>query len=222
VTSSTIGLCEDSDELRGVLRDALEREGHRVRATATGTEAMASFSQRHPDLLVLDIGLPDADGRDVCQALRAQGMTAPVVFLTARDALTDRLNGFKVGGDDYLVKPFALAELIVRIQAVLRRVTGPSPDLREGLALDPSQHGVRGPGGRVSLTPTEFRILATLVSNEGTVVRRSILVGAAWPDGATVSDNTLDAYVSRLRGKLRGAAIETRIANVRGVGYALR
>jgi two-component system, OmpR family, response regulator len=222
MTSATIGICEDDDELRGVLRDALEREGHRVRATATGTAAVASFSEAHPDLLVLDIGLPDADGRDVCQALRAHGMTAPVVFLTARDALTDRLSGFKAGGDDYLIKPFALAELIVRIEAVLRRIASSSPDPRWGLALDPAQHAVAGPGGQVSLTPTEFRVLATLASDQGSVVRRSTLLGAAWPDGAIVSDNTLDAYVSRLRGKLREAEVEHQIANVRGVGYALR
>ena len=88
-----------------------------MRATATGTKAVAWFSEQHPDLLILDIGLPDADGRDVCQALRAHGMTAPVLFLTARDALTDRLSGFKAGGDDYLAKPFALAELIVGLGA---------------------------------------------------------------------------------------------------------
>jgi two-component system, OmpR family, response regulator len=193
-----------------------------VRTTATGTEAVAAFSQRHPDLVILDIGLPDADGRDVCQALRARGMTAPVVFLTARDALTDRLSGFKVGGDDYLIKPFALAELIVRIEAVFRRTASSSSDQGDGLALDPSQHAVAGPGGKVALTPTEFRILARLASDQGSVVRRTALVGAAWPDGAIVSDNTLDAYVSRLRGKLREADIEQRIANVRGVGYALR
>jgi two-component system, OmpR family, response regulator len=218
----TIGICEDDDELRGVLRHALEREGHRVRATASGTEAVALFAEQRPDLLVLDIGLPDADGRDVCQALRARGMTAPVVFLTARDALTDRLSGFKAGGDDYLIKPFALAELIVRVEAVLRRVVNSSPHMRAGLALDPSQHAVTGPGGQVSLTPTEFRILATLAADGGSVVRRSTLLGAAWPDGAIVSDNTLDAYVSRLRSKLREAEVEERIANARGVGYALR
>jgi two-component system, OmpR family, response regulator len=222
VTGATIGVCEDDDELRGVLRDALEREGHRVRATAAGSEAVASFREQYPDLLVLDIGLPDADGRDVCQTLRARGMTAPVIFLTARDALTDRLSGFKAGGDDYLIKPFALAELIVRIEAALRRVTRSSSHPRAGLVLDPSQHAVAGPGGQVSLTPTEFRILATLASDPGSVVRRATLLGAAWPDGAIVSDNTLDAYVSRLRSKLREAEVEQQIANVRGVGYSLR
>ena len=220
---ATIGICEDDDELRGILRDALEREGHRVRATASGTEAVASFGARHPDLLVLDIGLPDADGRDVCQALRAHGMTAPVLFLTARDALNDRLSGFTVGGDDYLIKPLALPELIVRVAAVLRRAAhSPSPQQRTGLSLDPAQHAVVGPANQVPLTPTEFRILAALASNEGAVVRRATLVAAAWPDGATVSDNTLDAYVSRLRGKLRGAGLVAQINNARGVGYALR
>ena len=148
-----------------------------MRATAAGTEAVASFRDQYPDLLVLDIGLPDADGRDVCQTLRARGMTAPVIFLTARDALTDRLSGFKVGGDDYLIKPFALAELIVRIEAALRRVTSSSPGPGRGSRARSSQHGVAGPGGHVSLTPTEFRILATLASDQGSVVRRSHAAG---------------------------------------------
>ena len=92
-----------------------------MRATASGTEAVRTFSERPPDVLVLDVGLPDADGRDVCQALRAHGVTVPVLFLTARDALPDRLSGFHAGGDDYLTKPFALAELLVRVHALLRR-----------------------------------------------------------------------------------------------------
>src|ERR1700712_5620442 len=120
----TAGICEDDDELRGVLRDALERDGLTVRATATGADAVAAFGDDAPDVLVLDVGLPDADGRDVCQALRARGVTTPVLFLTARDALTDRLSGFHAGGDDYLTKPFALAELLVRVHALLRRTEG--------------------------------------------------------------------------------------------------
>src|SRR5947209_11160209 len=104
------GVCEDDDELRGVLRRALEREGFEVRATASGSEAVRMFAQAPPDVLVLDIGLPDADGRDVCQALRSQGVRSPVLFLTARDAVPDRISGFHAGGDDYLTKPFALAE----------------------------------------------------------------------------------------------------------------
>src|SRR5215210_1000154 len=115
------GICEDDDELRGALRTALQREGFLVRATASGSEAVRAFGADPPDVLVLDIGLPDADGRDVCQALRARGVRSPVLFLTARDALPDRLSGFHAGGDDYLTKPFALGELLVRVQALLRR-----------------------------------------------------------------------------------------------------
>ena len=112
------GICEDDDELRGVLRDALEREGFAVRATASGAEAVQRVRRGPARRAVLDVGLPDADGRDVCQALRARGVRAPVLFLTARDALPDRLSGFHAGGDDYLTKPFALAELLVRVQAL--------------------------------------------------------------------------------------------------------
>src|SRR3954462_2482837 len=115
------GICEDDHELRGVVRDALAREGFEVTVCATGADAVRAFSDNAPDVMVLDIGLPDADGRDVCQALRARGVTAPVLFLTARDALTDRLSGFHAGGDDYPVKPFAFKELLVRVHALVRR-----------------------------------------------------------------------------------------------------
>src|SRR3954447_27038403 len=121
MTAAAAGICEDDDELRGVVRDALSRAGLSVRATASGAEAVRSFGENPPDVLVLDIGLPDADGRDVCQALRARGVIVPVLFLTARQALTDRLSGFHAGGDDYLTKPFAVAELLVRVRAPLRR-----------------------------------------------------------------------------------------------------
>src|SRR5436853_3189591 len=123
----SIGLCEDDAELRSVLGRALRAEGFDVRATATGRDAVSRFSADPPDVLVLDIGLPDSDGRDVCQALRAHGVEAPVLFLTARGALTDRLAGFGAGGDDYLTKPFALAELLVRVRALTRRGGGARP-----------------------------------------------------------------------------------------------
>ncbi len=137
------GICED-DELRSVIRQALEREGFTVTVAATGSDAVAAFSARPPDVLILDIGLPDADGRDVCQALRARGILAPVLFLTARDALTDRLSGFHAGGDDYLTKPFALSELLVRVHALVRRAPAGPPPLSGagGLALDPASHAI--------------------------------------------------------------------------------
>src|SRR4051794_19264094 len=123
-----IGICEDDAELRSVLTRALMSEGFDVSGSETGHEAVALFSAAPPDLLVLDIGLPDADGRDVCQALRSHGVGAPVLFLTARGALTDRLSGFHAGGDDYLTKPFAIAELIVRVRALLKRAAASAED----------------------------------------------------------------------------------------------
>jgi two-component system response regulator MprA len=220
----TAGICEDDDELRGVVRQALEREGFVVTATATGAEAVRAFSDRPPDVLVLDVGLPDADGRDVCQALRARGIVTPVLFLTARDALSDRLSGFHAGGDDYLTKPFALAELLVRVHALRRRAAATtSPDASGGgLVLDPGRHAVIHGEERVALTPTEFRLLAALAAQPGKVVRRASLVSAGWPDGAIVHDNTLDAYLARIRRKLRQAGASEAIHTLRGVGYELR
>jgi two-component system, OmpR family, response regulator len=218
-----IGICEDDADLRSVLTRALRGEGFEVRSVATGHEAVDAFSATPPDLLVLDVGLPDADGRDVCQALRTHGVSAPVLFLTARDALADRLAGFHAGGDDYLTKPFALAELVVRVRALLRRWDGEDPPNEEGgLRMDPAAHAVRL-GDRVEpLTPTEFRLLAALAARPGEVLRRRELIAAAWPDGAIVHDNTLDTYIGRLRRKLDALASEQQIATARGVGYALR
>jgi two-component system response regulator MprA len=220
----TAGICEDDDELRGILREALEREGYVVRATASGSEAVAVFVEQPADVLVLDVGLPDADGRDDCQALRARGVTTPVLFLTARDALTDRLSGFHAGGDDYLTKPFALAELLVRVQALLRRV--PDAHARSdgagSLYLDPGAHALAYGDQRIALSPTEFRLLATLAAHPGKVVRRAALISAGWPDGAIVHDNTLDAYVARLRRKLSQIGADEAIHTTRGVGYELR
>jgi two-component system OmpR family response regulator len=219
----TAGICEDDDELRGTLRQALEREGFVVRATASGSEAVAAFAADPPDVLILDVGLPDADGRDVCQALRARGVTTPVLFLTARDALTDRLSGFHAGGDDYLTKPFALAELLVRVRALhRRRDAGAAAPPDGGLTLDPSLHAIVHGATQVALTPTEFRLLAALAARPGEVVRRATLIAAGWPEGAIVHDNTLDAYLARIRRKLREVGAAEAVHTMRGVGYALR
>ena len=219
-----MGLCEDDAELRSVLVRALRAEGLDVVTTATGHDAVERFSEDSPDVLVLDIGLPDADGRDVCQALRARGVATPVLFLTARDALSDRLSGFHAGGDDYLIKPFALAELIVRVHALHRR--GPTATggaaTGDGLKLDPAAHAMVCGDARVALTPTEFRLLAALAARPGEVVRRATLVAAAWPEGAIVHNNTLDTYLVRIRRKLREVGAADAIHTMRGVGYELR
>src|SRR4051812_21456440 len=216
-----VGICEDDQQLQSVLARALRAEEFEVRVTATGRDAVRLFSADPPDLLVLDIGLPDADGRDVCQALRAHGVDAPVLFLTARAQLTDTLSAFHAGGDDFLTKPFALAELVVRAHALLRRRAAP-PAAAVGVQLDPARHGVSAGGRTEPLTPTEYRLLAALVARPGVVVRRRELVAAAWPDGAIVNENTLDAYVGRLRRKLGALEVNQQIETARGVGYVLR
>jgi two-component system response regulator MprA len=167
--------------------------------------------------------LPDADGRDVCQALRARGVSTPVLFLTARDALPDRISGFNAGGDDYLTKPFALTELLVRVKALLRRVAvAPQPAEASGLVLDPAAHALVVGDQRRALTPTEFRLLAALAARPGKVLRRAELIAAGWPDGAIVHPNTLDAYIARLRRKLRSTGASEGIETARGVGYMLQ
>ena len=149
------------------------------------------------------------------------GITAPVVFLTARDALPDRLSGFAAGGDDYLTKPFAFAELVARLRALLRRDA--VPDAGDGrLRVDPIDHAAHCGGESVPLTPTEYRLLALLAARGGEVVRRAELVQAGWPHGAIVHDNTLDAYIARLRRKIRAMPGAPELATVHGVGYSLR
>jgi two-component system response regulator MprA len=215
-----IAIVEDDADLRRVLVQGLREEEFEVRAFTTGTELLASVEREAPDALVVDIGLPDTDGRDVCQAIRARGIQAPVIFLTARDALTDRLAGFSSGADDYMTKPFALDELIARLHALLRRS---SPDVPEvsGMRLDPAAHAISCGGKTARVTPTEFRLLAVLAARPGEVVRRRELVQAGWPHGAIVHENTLDAYLARLRRKLRELEGAPAISTVHGVGYTL-
>jgi two-component system response regulator MprA len=214
-------IVEDDAELRGILIRGLAEEGFRTEGTATGTDLLRRAVAGPPDAFVVDIGLPDTDGRDLCQALRAQGVQAPVLFLTARDELVERLSGFSAGGDDYLTKPFAFAELVARLQALLRRSRSEEPPERIGLRLDPARHAVSAGGNRIPLTPTEFRLLGRLLSGSGEVVRRRDLLRAGWPEGAIVHDNTLDAYISRLRRKLRELAAPAAIVTAHGVGYRL-
>jgi two-component system, OmpR family, response regulator len=217
-----VAIVEDDDTLRGQLRRGLERDGFSVTAAATAAELLECVSEAPPDVVAIDIGLPDADGRDLCQALRARGVDAPVLFLTARSALSDRLSGFHMGGDDYLVKPFAFEELVVRLRALLRRSSDGDGTLGAGeLRLDPATHTMRAAKREVELTPTEFRILAALAARSGEVVRRPDLKLAAWPAGAIVHDNTLDSYIARLRRKL-GTLDGTSIVTVHGVGYRLQ
>ncbi|MGY2701986.1 response regulator transcription factor [Nocardioides sp. HB32] len=218
-----IGLCEDDPAIRRVVLAALRHAGHDGVAAHDGREALRLFADDDDlDVVVLDIGLPDADGRDVCQALRSAGQPAPVLFLSALGDVHDRLAGFSAGADDYLPKPFDVKELIARVEALARRgrlVTGGSD---ADLLLDPARHALVCRGREVLLTPTEFRMLAAITSRPGEVVRRRAVVAAAWPDGAVVSENTVDSYVRRIRVKLAEVESPLHLKTVRGVGLALR
>lgn len=213
-------IVEDDHALRDVLRRALSDDFDPVMA-ADGATALRLVTA-DVAAAVVDIGLPDADGRDVCQAMRANGFPVPVIFLTARHRISDRLSGFSAGGDDYLPKPFHLAELAARLKAVLKRSAHRPVASHADLELDAVNHCLSVDGGaRVDLSPTEFRLLATLVAAHGGIVRRLDLVRSGWPEGAHVSDNTLDQYLTRLRRKLRDAGSGLTITTARGVGHRL-
>jgi two-component system response regulator MprA len=221
VFEPTALIAEDDDELRRLVVVGLREAGFAADGVGSGTALLSLLESRSADVLIIDIGLPDADGRDVCQALRAQGLQLPILFLSARAALTDRVTGFSAGGDDYVTKPFAFAELVVRVQALLRRA-GVDGSVEAGsLRLDPVAHVASSEGTKVALTPTEFRLLAKLVANKGAAVRRRELVQTGWPHGARVRENTLDAYVARLRRKLGLLPGAPEITTVHGVGYTL-
>jgi two-component system OmpR family response regulator len=214
-------IVEDDADLRQALVRSLDAEGFAVRAVATGHELVERAVAAPVDALVIDIGLPDSDGRDVCQALRARGVTAPILFLTARDALADRLSGFSAGGDDYVTKPFDIEELTARLHALMRRAGAPTQHSRAGLLFDPTQLSISIAGQAQTLTPTEFRLLAMLASKPEHAVSRGELISAAWPHGAIVHDNTLDVYVARLRRKLRALDGAPGLTTVHGLGYKL-
>ncbi|MFD7907636.1 response regulator transcription factor [Kitasatospora sp. NPDC059722] len=218
MTDHRVLVVEDDHGLREALARGLREEQFDVLTAADGASALRAVRQQ-VDAVVLDIGLPDSDGRDVCQAMRAHGFAVPVVFLTAHGGLTDRLSGFSAGGDDYLAKPFHMAELAARLRAAMRRFGCEPGSGGSELRLDPARHVLAGRDCSVALTPTEFRLLACLMAVPGAVVRRRALLRAGWPEGAMVTDNTLDQYLARLRRKLRQVDGAHGIATVRGVGY---
>jgi DNA-binding response OmpR family regulator len=218
-----VGLCEDDAAIRRVVVDAMRLADHEVVVAHDGGEALRLFAADDDlDVVILDIGLPDADGRDVCQALRSAGQSAPVLFLTALGAVHERLAGFSAGADDYLPKPFDVLELIARVEVLARRGRLVVATAATDLVLDPARHSVSCNGREAMLTPTEFRMLAAITSRPGEVVRRRAVVAAAWPQGGMVSDNTVDSYVRRIRVKLAEVDSPLKLMTVRGVGYTLR
>jgi two-component system response regulator MprA len=217
-----VHVVEDDAELRRLLARGLGEDGFDVLASAGAEAALRQHAGRPADVFVIDIGLDDADGRDLCQSLRAQGVRSPVLFLTALDAAPDRISGFRAGGDDYLTKPFAFSELAARLHALLRRPESAPVADEAAIRLDPTRRAATCGGASVALTHTEYRILGALAGRAGETLRRAEIVSAAWPPGAIVSENTIDAYVARLRRKLRSLPAAPEIVTARGVGYALR
>jgi DNA-binding response OmpR family regulator len=217
-TDQRVLVVEGDGELRSRLRNALEEQSFEVTVVRNGATALQHADER-PDALVIDVELPDADGRDLCRALRALGVAAPVLFLTTPDAVTDRMSGFGRGGDDYVTKPVRLDEVLARLAELLRRADAQAPAAVGTLRLDPVARALREGPNEALLTPTEFRLLSALAAQPGAIVTRKDLVRAAWPEGAIVYDNTLDQYVARLRRKLRAVASDAEITTARGVGY---
>jgi two-component system, OmpR family, response regulator MprA len=217
---------EDDMGLRDVLRRALSLAGYEIRLSGDGAEALAEVARSVPDAVVLDVGLPDIDGLEVCRMLRREGNRVPVLMLTARDAVSDRIDGLDAGADDYLVKPFDIDELKARLRALLRRARGDSEldgALSFGeLRLDPARHGVSVGEQFVELTRTEYQLLELMMLNPRRVLPHSVIYDRVWGYDFGPSSNALRVYIGYLRRKLDYAGAPPVIHTVRGVGYALR
>jgi two-component system response regulator MprA len=216
---------DDEPAVRESLGRALRLEGYDVQLAADGEEAVAAIGQSGPDAVVLDVLMPRLDGIAACRRLRAAGDRTPVLMLTARDAISDRVAGLDAGADDYLVKPFALEELLARLRALLRRSVNGGADgaLRfADVELDPSTREVRRGERRIELTRTEFLLLELFLLNPRQVLTRSLVYERVWGYDFGPSSNALDVYIGYLRRKLEAGGEPRLVQTVRGVGYALR
>jgi two-component system OmpR family response regulator len=214
---------EDEPKMLRAVRRGLEREGYAVDGVATGEDALSYATEYDYDAIVLDVMIPGLDGFEVCAALRSRERWAPILMLTARDAVDDRIRGLDAGADDYLVKPFAFGELLARVRALVRREPQERPTVIAfgDLELDPARHVVSLSGRRLDVSPKEFALLEYLLRHAGDVVTRTQLLEHVWDVNYGGVSNVVDVYVGYLRKKLRDASSGVRIATVRGVGYAL-
>ena len=224
MSQATLLLVDDEDNLRSMLEAALRHSGFDVHPVANGRDALEAVPEVQPDLIVLDVMLPDLDGFDVCKRLRSSGDRTPVLFLTARDATEDKVRGLTMGGDDYLVKPFSLEELVARITAVLRRsgVGAEAGALRCGnLEMDDDAHLVTKAGADVALSPTEYNLLRYLLVNQGRVVSKAQILDHVWDYDFGGDGGVVETYIGYLRRKL-DTGDPRLIHTIRGVGYTLR
>jgi DNA-binding response OmpR family regulator len=218
-----IVLIEDDVDLYSLIQYNLEKEGFTMAGAQTGKGATELCRRERPDLIILDIMLPDSDGLEICRAIRNHSELAavPVIFLTARASETDRIVGLELGADDYIVKPFFIRELIARIKIHFRGQPPATKILRSGdLELDRARCRVHLNGTEVTLTATEFRLLEFLMSRPGVVFSREQLLDAVWGHDRAVTDRTVDVYILRLRQKIESAEESTFIRSVRGFGYS--
>ena len=216
---------DDEPAVREALRRALELEGYSVELAQNGAEALRLVNAIEPDVVVLDVLMPEVDGLAACRRLREEGSRVPVLMLTARAGVGDRVDGLDAGADDYLVKPFALEELLARIRALLRRgghERGEEP-LRFGdIVLDPGTREVLRNGREIELTRTEFNLLELFLRNPRQVLTRSLIFERVWGYDFGPTSNALDVYIGYLRRKTEAGGEPRLIQTVRGVGYALR
>ncbi len=223
--SQEVLVVEDDDDIATLLIHSVEREGQIASRVSKGAAAIARVSLRPPALVILDLGLPDMDGVDVCRELRSRGFAGGVIMVTARSDETDKITGLDVGADDYLPKPFSLAELQARIRALLRRSAHPDDATvvatRAGLRLDSATRRVFQGSEEFALTTKEFDLLSLLASHLDKVVTRETLMDRVWDENWFGPTKTLDVTVSRLRAKMVSAGVAERVVSVRSVGFRL-
>jgi two-component system OmpR family response regulator len=224
VIAARVLVIEDSVKMAGLLKRGLEEEGYAVDVSATGADGVWMAAERPIDAIVLDVMLPDVDGFEVCRRIRAAGQWAPVLMLTARDAIQDRVLGLDVGGDDYLTKPFAFTELAARLRALVRRGAQKRPTVLVvgDLALDPATRDVRRGDVPIDLTPKEFALLEFFMRHTGEVLSRMRVIEHVWDWAYDGGSNVVDVYVKYLREKIDRPFGADSIQTVRGAGYRLR
>ena len=224
LTGRRVLVVDDEEYITDLLGTALRFVGCEVRVATTGQEALAQIADFSPEMILLDVMMPPPDGFEVARRLRSEGLATPVIFLTARDAASDRVNGFTKGGDDYVTKPFSLEELIARVRAVLRRASGRGESSRlafGGIELDDDAHRVSRDGERVDLSPTEFKLLRYLLLNTGRVVSKAQILDHVWQYDFDGDAGVVENYISYLRKKLDTGEPKL-IHTIRGMGYSLR
>jgi len=225
--SARILVVDDDDEIRAMLDSTLRFSGFEVTQASTGADAIAALASSPPDVVVLDVMMPGVDGFEVVQLIRRRDATLPVLFLSARDAVEDRVRGLRLGGDDYVTKPFSAVEVIARIETLLRRTALTEHDPEDAairvadLVLDEQRHLVERGGTRIDLSPTEFRLLQMLMANPDQILSKSQILREVWLYDFGGEANVVERFISSLRRKL-DAHGDPLIETVRGFGYVLR